>query len=75
MRNVNDIPSVDSWVQEMISSDTNPILILIYQHPGEEKKIPELETGDFVLGFMNEEFFKTYGSDIISIDSTHGTNQ
>ncbi|GBM05534.1 hypothetical protein AVEN_94808-1 [Araneus ventricosus] len=57
--------------------DKNPILL--YKLPGEmSAELPDLEKYDFILGFMNEaqeEILKIYGSEVICIDSTHGTNK
>lgn len=77
VRSSNDALSVESWVKEMKASDENPILL--YKAYGEvDVNMPSILAEDFILAFMNdaqEQLFKIYGSEVISIDSTHGTNQ
>ena len=73
VRNVNDALSVDLWVAEMEKSANNPILL--YKPYAVASTCAE--TDDFILVFMNdaqENILKIYGEEIISVDSTHGTN-
>lgn len=74
IRSVNDALSVDLWVTEMEKSTNNPILL--YKPYAVESAAAE--TNDFILVFMNdaqENILKLYGEEIISVDSTHGTNK
>ncbi|GBN46614.1 hypothetical protein AVEN_225564-1 [Araneus ventricosus] len=77
VRNENDVLSVEAWIDEMMALDKNSILL--YKLPGEmSAEHPDLEKNDFILGFMNEaqeEILKIYGSEVVCIDSTHGTNK
>lgn len=76
-RHQNDFISVDSWVREISENKENPILL--YKLPGDDKNnFSNLEPDDFVLGYMSdaqESILKSFGADVICIDSTHGTNQ
>uniref|UniRef100_T1KRL2 C2H2-type domain-containing protein n=1 Tax=Tetranychus urticae TaxID=32264 RepID=T1KRL2_TETUR len=61
----NDLLSVEMWMEQFKDLPDNPILIY------------EKDDKPFMLGIMNETqqfMFEKYGKNILSIDSTHGTN-
>lgn len=66
-RDANDLVSVESWIKEMQSSDSDPILF--YQEPSDEDSFILIISTSAQLSMFNR-----YGSNIIAIDSTHGTN-
>lgn len=66
-RDANDLISVESWIKEMQSSDSDPILL--YQE--------QSDADPFILVISTSaqiSMFNRYGNNIIAIDSTHGTN-
>ena len=66
-RDKNDMISVESWIDEMQSSSSDPILF--YQ--------PQSGNQPFMLIIATTaqiSMFNKYGGNIIAIDSTHGTN-
>ncbi|XP_054280779.1 uncharacterized protein LOC128998596 [Macrosteles quadrilineatus] len=72
----DDSLSIDSWVEQVRSSDDD--CVLIYKPKGDDSPdYPQLQSQDFILGIMTkaqEEMLKKYGGDVICMDSTHGTN-
>ena len=72
----DDAASVDIWVRKMREETDNPVLF--YKPQGVlSPDYPEMAEHDFQLALMNgaqQELFAMYGSNIVMIDSTHGTN-
>lgn len=64
---------VELWVEEQQNSESN--CVLLFKRQGEESNILQCE--DFCLIIMNQSqqhMLRTFGSNIIAIDSTHGLN-
>ena len=74
IRHKDDFISVDLWTRDIKETG----FIVLYKPKGEKQdRFTELDEGDFLLGYMSEaqaEILKTFGSNVICIDSTHGTN-
>lgn len=71
VRHHSDATSVDLWIKECEGTQQ----VLFYKKQGDES--PQLKKEDFCLIYMNNSqkfMFKKFGSNIISIDSTHGLN-
>ena len=72
-RHKNDLLSVLSWVQEMATSHENPIIF--FKQQGEMTKA-NIEN-DFLLCIQTSfqrDMLKKFGTSVICMDSTHGTN-
>ncbi|XP_074597930.1 uncharacterized protein LOC141852725 [Brevipalpus obovatus] len=64
----DDFTSIEAWIEQCKDLEDNPVLL--YQ-PGNDSK------EGFMLGIMNDYqrfMLKKFGSNIVCIDSTHGTN-
>ncbi len=78
MKHKNDLYSVDAWIQELKELAYNPVLV--YKRQGDHQG-PEMDNvcdDDFILCLQTEfqkDVLKKFGSSIICIDTTHGTNQ
>ena len=66
-RDRNDLISVESWINEMQSSNSEPILLYQAQEQNNPFMLAISTTAQICM-------FNKYGSNIIAIDSTHGTN-
>lgn len=76
VRHKNDGTSVEAWVNEVTSSDSNCVLFYKPQDSVNDM-YPSLKSDDFVLIIMNNaqcEILKKYGNDCVCIDGTHGLN-
>lgn len=74
-RHAIDGTSVEAWVQEMSASE-DPC-VLYYKAQGVADELYQSSEEDFSLVIMTssqQEMLKKFGSDVICIDSTHGTN-
>ena len=73
MRHKNDVTSVMAWVEEMSTLDYNPVLAFKMQGIS----LPNAPTDDFLLVVQTSfqcDMLKSFGSNAVCIDSTHGTN-
>ena len=69
--------SVDVWAQEMVNSDTNPVLLYKPQGRDTSCDCPSLERDDFMLVLqtpLQTELLNAFGKNIICMHDTHGTN-
>jgi len=68
--------SVESFVQQFMDKPDNPILLYKPQGGGMSQS-SRIGNDDFLLGYMDmeqQDLFERFGSDIVMMDSTHGTN-
>ena len=73
MRHKNDLTSVMAWVEEMSTLDYNPVLAFKMQGIS----LPNAPTDDILLVVQTAfqcDVLKSFGSNAVCIDSTHGTN-
>jgi len=69
LRNSNDLVSVESWIEEMQSSQNDPIIF--YQEPSADGSSHFM----LALATRGQRFMlEKYGHNIIAMDSTYGTN-
>ncbi|XP_077542029.1 uncharacterized protein LOC144154804 [Haemaphysalis longicornis] len=71
----DDATSVKMWVEAMKAQD-EPV-VRLYKQQGEQWKDNTFSKEDFALALMTElqeEMLNEYGSGIVCVDSTHGTN-
>jgi hypothetical protein len=76
-RHPNDATSVDLWVEECYSKDTEYNPVLFYKRQGDVTETYGLEKHDFCLIVMNKSqkvMFKEFGNNILAVDGTHGLN-
>ena len=76
-RHKNDITSVAAWVAEMMGLEYNPILLFKNQGQDQPPEMDNTSNDDFVLCIQTEfqrDILQKFGSNIVCIDSTHGTN-
>ena len=69
-RHKDDAMSVDVWVQEMVNSDTNPVLLYKPQGRDTSCDCPSLERDDFMLVLqtpLQTELLNAFGKNIICI--------
>lgn len=76
-RDKNDLTSVSAWVTEMMGQKFNPIIL--YKAQGQEQlsHMDNTSNDDFLLCIQTEfqrDMFREFGSNVVCIDSTHGTN-
>ena len=72
-----DATSVAVWVQGMMKSESNPILLYKSQGSEPSQETPSLEKNDFILVLqtpLQEDMLINFGSNIICMYDTHGTN-
>ena len=75
-RHKDDATSVAVWVQDMMKSESNPVLL--YKPQGSElsQNTPSLGKSDFILALqtpLQEDMLLNFGSNMC-MDDTHGTN-
>ena len=76
-RHKDDATSVATWVQEMMNSDSNPVLLYKPQGSKPTQETPSLNDDDFILALqtpLQAEVLEKFGTNIICMDDTHGTN-
>jgi hypothetical protein len=76
-RHPNDATSVDLWVEECYSKDTEYNPVLFYKRQADVTETYGLEKHDFCLIVMNKSekvMFKEFGNNILAVDGTHGLN-
>jgi len=76
-RHKDDATSVAVWVQDMMNSDSNPVLLYKPQGSQPSQETPSLEQSDFILALqtpLQADMLVKFGSNIICMDDTHGTN-
>lgn len=77
IRHANDLSSVTAWVEEMRAMQYNPILVFKKKGQKQPPEMDNVSDDDFILCIQTEfqrDMFKKFGSSVICIDSTHGTN-
>lgn len=78
MKHKNDLYSVDARIQELKELDYNPVLVYKRQGDQQGPEMDNVSDNDFVLCLQTEfqkDMLKKFGSAIICVDTTHGTNQ
>ena len=76
-RHKDDATSVAVWVQDMMKSESNPVLLYKPQGSQPSQETPSLEENDFILALqtpLQADMLVKFGSNIICMDDTHGTN-
>ena len=76
-RHKDDATSVNLWVQQMRTQDDNPVLLYKIQGDKTPANCPGLADQDFVLAIqtpLQASMLKQFGTNVICIDGTHGTN-
>ena len=77
MRHSNDLTSVCAWVEELISSPNNPVLLFKAQGEEQPHGMDNVGSDDFILGIQTDfqlDMLCKYGHMCICMDATHGTN-
>lgn len=73
----DDATSVSLWVQELSKSKMNPVLLYKTQGQNAFSECPSLKKDDFILVIQTpnqKKLLQKFGSNIICMDDTHGTN-
>ena len=77
IRHANDLTSVCSWVEELMSLPYDPILLFKPQGKPQPDGMDNIANDDFILAIQTEfhrDMLVKYGGTCVCIDSTHGTN-
>ncbi len=68
---------MSAWVEEMRAMDYDPVVLFKQQGQEQLDDMDNAAECDFILGIQTEfqrDMLRKFGSNVICMDSTHGTN-